>query len=417
MDLNKIKKYLVINNFITISLSVLPIAIIIGPGVVNSLIVIISLLFFSKKIHWHLFTNIYFKLFFIFFLYLVINSFLSQDPLLSIIRTFSYLKFAIFSLALAGFLSSKIKKEIIFKIWILTISIIIIDVYFEKIFGNNIIGFVSTDPQRIASFFNKELIVGSFLFAFSFLAFSTIYKKKPRIYWTLILLIGLAIFFSGERAIFFKYLILIFINFFFFEQKIFLIKKIVFIFTFFLLIVVSLKISTTTKDRQFLLFDTLLSDKQNKYSIETENIKNNLYKIKHFAHYYTAWRMFKDHPFFGSGLKTYRIACANPNYFNEKIAQSEVRCTTHPHQIHFEILSELGMTGYLMFLIFFFYLLYMAIKQYIKNRDILLLNSTLYILIALIPIIPSGSFFGTISGVFFFTNIGFILSFIIRKNK
>ena len=178
---------------------------------------------------------------------------------------------------------------------------------------------------------------------------------------------------------------------------------------------ISIKASISTKDRQSLLLDTLLSDDQKKYSFTKENLKNNLYKIKHFAHYYTALKIFEDYPFFGSGLKTYRIVCANPNYFNDKITQSEVRCTTHPHQIHFEILSELGVTGYLMFLLFFCYFLYVAIKKYLKNREILLISSILYILVALIPIIPSGSFFGTINGIFFFTNIGFILSFLIRK--
>jgi O-antigen ligase len=290
-------------------------------------------------------------------------------------------------------------------------------VYFEKIFEKDIIGFSSSDAQRIASFFNKELIVGSFLFAFSFLAFSIFHKKNQYLYWLLILLLGLAIFLSGERAIFFKYLFYIFIFFFLLERRFFFLTKIIITLGFILLLVFSLKISNTTKDRQSILFDTLLSDRQNNYNFTSENIKNNLYKIKHFAHYYTAWKIFEDHPFFGAGLKTYRIACANPNYFNEKIIQSEVRCTTHPHQIHFEILSELGLTGYLMFLLFFFYFLYMAIKQYIKNKDILLLNSTLYIFVALIPIIPSGSFFGTISGVFFYTNIGVVLSFLIKKNK
>ena len=417
MKLYKIKKYLTTNNFIVIFFSILPIAVIISPGVINFAIVLVSLLFFSKKINWSFFSNKYFLLLFIFFLYLILNSFLSQDTELSIIRAFSYLKFVLFSFALAGFLNDNKKKVIIFKIWFLIIFITIIDVYFEKIFGNNIIGFVSSDPQRIASFFNKELIVGSFLFAFSFLSLSIFYKKKNLIYWTLIFSLGLAIFLSGERAIFFKYLIYIFIFFFLLEKRIFFFHKIIIFFIFISLIVFSLKISITTKDRQSLLFDTLLSDEKKNYTFVTKNIKNNLYKIKHFAHYYTAWKIFEDHPVFGAGLKTYRIACSNPNYFNENIAQSEVRCSSHPHQIHFEILSELGIIGYLMFLLFFCYILYVATKQYTKNKDILLLNSILYIFIALIPIIPSGSFFGTISGVFFFTNLGILFSFLIKKKN
>lgn len=415
MKLPKIKKYFIVDNFIIMLLSILPIAIIIGPAIVNTSLVTIVLLFFYKKANWSFFANKYFIFLLIFFLYLVINSFLSKDPLLSIVRVLSYIKFILFSLALAGFLNTNINRGVIFKTWFIIIFIIIIDVYFEKFFGNNIIGIISSDPQRVASFFNEELIVGSFLFAFSFLVFSIFFKKNIKIYWSLILILGMAIFLSGERAVFFKYLIYIFISIFLFEKRFSFIKKIIFIFIFILLISISLKLFITTKDRQSLLLDTLLSKDHKNTPLTVEEIKNNLYKIKHFAHYDAAWKIFKDNPFFGSGLKTYRVECSNSDYFNSKIIQSEVRCTTHPHQIHFELLSELGIIGYLMFLLFFFYFLYAAIKQYAKNKEIILLNSTIYIFIALIPIIPSGSFFGTISGVFFFTNIGFILSFLIKK--
>lgn len=415
MKLPKIKKYFIVDNFIIMLLSILPIAIIIGPAIVNTSLITIVLLFFYKKANWSFFANKYFIFLLIFFLYLVINSFLSKDPLLSIVRVLSYIKFILFSLALAGFLNTNINRGVIFKTWFIIIFIIIIDVYFEKFFGNNIIGIISSDPQRVASFFNEELIVGSFLFAFSFLVFSIFFKKNIKIYWSLILILGMAIFLSGERAVFLKYLIYIFISIFLFEKRFSFIKKIIFIFIFILLISISLKLFITTKDRQSLLLDTLLSKDHKNTPLTVEEIKNNLYKIKHFSHYDAAWKIFKDNPFFGSGLKTYRVECSNPDYFNSKIIQSEVRCTTHPHQIHFELLSELGIIGYLMFLLFFFYFLYAAIKQYAKNKEIILLNSTIYIFIALIPIIPSGSFFGTISGVFFFTNIGFILSFLIKK--
>lgn len=415
MKLPKIKKYLIIDNFIIMLLSILPIAIIISPTIVNTTLVTIVLLFFYKKANWSFFANKYFIFLLIFFLYLVINSFLSKDPLLSIVRVLSYIKFILFSLALAGFLNTNINRGVIFKTWFVIIFIIIIDVYFEKFFDNNIIGIKSSDPQRVASFFNEELIVGSFLFAFSFLVFSIFFEKNIKIYWSLILILGMAIFLSGERAIFLKYLIYIFISIFLFEKRFSFIKKIIFVFIFILLISISFKLSITTKDRQSLLLDTLLSKDNKNTPLTVEEIKNNLNKIKHFAHYDTAWKIFKDNPFFGSGLKTYRVECSNPDYFNSKIIQSEVRCTTHPHQIHFELLSELGIIGYLMFLLFFFYFLYAAIKQYAKNKEIILLNSTIYIFIALIPIIPSGSFFGTLSGVFFFINFGFILSFLIKK--
>lgn len=50
METSKTKKLFIINNFITILLSILPIAIIIGPAFTNILLVGIILFFFVKKL-------------------------------------------------------------------------------------------------------------------------------------------------------------------------------------------------------------------------------------------------------------------------------------------------------------------------------------------------------------------------------
>ena len=38
----------------------------------------------------------------------------------------------------------------------------------------------------------------------------------------------------------------------------------------------------------------------------------------------------------------------------KKIPLTSQRCSTHPHQIHFELLSEQGLIGYLIFFFFIF---------------------------------------------------------------
>ena len=77
--------------------------------------------------------------------------------------------------------------------------------------------------------------------------------------------------------------------------------------------------------------------------------------------------------------------------------------SVHPHQVHFEFLSELGIFGYLSFLIFF---IYHFIKYY-KNRKsnkILNLSGLLFIITSLLPILPSGSFFTSHAATFFWIN-------------
>ena len=48
-------------------------------------------------------------------------------------------------------------------------SIVVFDVFFEKYFGFNTLGFKSLNSTRIISFFYDESIVGSFLFCFGLL--------------------------------------------------------------------------------------------------------------------------------------------------------------------------------------------------------------------------------------------------------
>ena len=41
------------------------------------------------------------------------------------------------------------------------------------------------------------------------------------------------------------------------------------------------------------------------------------------------------------------------NILKENLKFTHLRCSTHPHQIHFELLSEQGLIGY--FIFFYFY--------------------------------------------------------------
>ena len=55
--------------------------------------------------------------------------------------------------------------------------------------------------------------------------------------------------------------------------------------------------------------------------------------------YLSAYKVFKNYPVFGVGNKNYRVeTCSNEKKLN-------YICTTHPHQIYFEFLSEHGLLG------------------------------------------------------------------------
>ena len=105
---------------------------------------------------------------------------------------------------------------------------------------------------------------------------------------------------------------------------------------------------------QRLVFLDLISNEKNFQSI----IKNTTYG----AHYYTGIKIFKDNPLIGSGLKTFRIECHKEKYIDKTLKFEG--CSTHPHQIYIEFLSDLGLLGTLSIILFIFYTL-------IKNFKVL----------------------------------------------
>jgi O-antigen ligase len=94
-------------------------------------------------------------------------------------------------------------------------------------------------------------------------------------------------------------------------------------------------------------------------------------------------------------------------------------CNTHPHNLHLQVLSEIGLIGYLFFGIFIIYLVILLFKNY-KNRNNIKFYREQYcliisILINLFPLIPSGNFFNNWMNFLFYLPIGFLIYFI-RKN-
>ena len=91
--------------------------------------------------------------------------------------------------------------------------------------------------------------------------------------------------------------------------------------------------------------------------------------------------------------------------------RTDQRRTTHPHQIHFEILSETGLIGYLSFIICFFLFLKNSIKNFINKKNIYQFFGILFVICSFLPFIPSGSFFTTFGATIFWINFALIETF------
>ena len=72
-------------------------------------------------------------------------------------------------------------------------------------------------------------------------------------------------------------------------------------------------------------------------------------KTSHYGvHYDTAIKIYNDNKYFGIGLKQFRYESSKEIYdSNENNIYKRDNWATHPHQIHFEMLSETGLFGYI----------------------------------------------------------------------
>ena len=148
----------------------------------------------------------------------------------------------------------------------------------------------------------------------------------------------------------------------------------------------------------------------------------------YFKHYKSAYNIFKENKFFGVGNKNYRVvACAK---FREKadiinakfgepsdvlgshgpkadklVAQIGYVCTTHPHQVFFEFLSEHGIFGTVIILFLIYKLIFSKFIFNLKELNYIQIGSGVYIILTFLPLIPSGSFFGDHSLTLFSLNL------------
>mgnify|MGYP006090817813 CR=1 FL=1 len=120
--------------------------------------------------------------------------------------------------------------------------------------------------------------------------------------------------------------------------------------------------------------------------------------------YVNAYDLFKKNKFLGVGLGSYLEKSGENFILNKKINGYNILPNTHPHQYHFEILALLGLPGYLFIITFLLYFLIKSLRFYKNKKNPINLTSLLFILVFLIPLLPTGSFFTTYGASMFWLN-------------
>jgi O-antigen ligase len=355
--------------------------------------------------------------FFIFSLYLFFNSlFVAENLSLSLQSSFFYFRIGLFACIIWYLIENN--KDILnhfYYILIICFSFLVIDGYFQFIFGYNIIGFPKS-TVRVSSFFNDELILGSYLSRLFPLLFALFILRKKNIFekvyiGALFILVDILIYLSGERtSFFFLNLSTLFIILLINEYKWF--RLFTFILAIFVITIITF-LDSNIKNRMIL-------NPAKSMGFTKDALAKNIFTSKHDSHIRTAFNMFLDKPIFGHGPKMFRVNCSNPKY-----STGIKPCSTHPHNFYIQLLAETGLIGFSYLLIIFIYVMYCSIrhlksiiykdkKRFLTSYQVCVLAS---ILITVWPLSPNGNFFNNWLMIIYSFPFGFYLHSVYGKNK
>jgi len=411
-DLKSFFKEDLINKFLIVLISLFPMAILSGSFIINSFTLLISflylLLIFKKKNFF--FKDIFFYIILFFFFSLIINIFFNGSGKILYERQIGILRFIITAYAIKYILTLKNFKffNLIIKTWVIFFLIVSLDIAFEIIFNQNILGFKSPITGRISSFMGDELKIGNYYHGFILLG-SLYFAYNKKFYNLIIIIIFILLcFLIGERANFIKAIIALGI-FFSFTNIIGKKNKILIALSLIIPLILIGSQNNYFKGRYY---------KQIIKPIYDNGLTKTIMSSHYGVHYFTAYKIFLNYPTFGVGLKQYRFESSKEIYKKNIYNFEDLdRWATHPHQLHFEFLCETGFFGYIFFLSFFILTIYFSLKKYFLTRNNYLLISTIFIIISFLPLLPSGSFFTTYSASIFWSNYGLMLASYNFKNK
>lgn len=363
---------------------------------------------------------------FILYFFLIMNYFLNiyRDPDFS--RSFFFIRFVFYVISLSYFLNKDyINSKKIFLYWGIITLIICIDLQVQNILGKNIFGFESIKQGnlvRLGGFLNDELKISYLINSFFVISLGSYFfynKNNNKNFLILVLVFILIVLFSvystAERANFLCLLLFIFSFFIFSKYRLYFLSTIIILIPI-IFINISYFISNEKTKRMFIDNVELIIKN---ISFNAKRNSNFLYKENHyFSHYSTAWQIAKDYPLTGVGLKNFRNFC-NKKIYKEKVYPSfrNRNCSTHPHNLFFEIISELGFFGFIVFVSIFGYFFYVSIKNSFKFKNIFLFGNTIFLMTYFIPLLPRGSFFSNWNAMLFWTVFAISVYLINKDNK
>ena len=392
----------------------LPIALVSGPFVPDSIVVVCALLFlidtFRNKLFCY-YDNSFFKIFLLFFFLINLSALLSGD-LMPLKYSLGYLRYGIFSVFVFYVLKNFKNAKLYFSYSIIAVFLfLIIDGFIQFTFGKNIFLFelnrYGNSLPYVTSVFAEEKKLGSYMARLFPLLLMSLFvinekfeqKNLDKINVLFIFLIIFTVASTTERVSFF--ILMVYIFYIFFKSKNFIKSKSII----YLIFITSLLLMFYFNPLLFHKFKSILYSSGLSHPGYTEpgkvmggyDIGFYIFSKFHHEQIINCIEIFKNNVFFGVGAKNYK----------------NITGLTHPHNFHAQILAESGLFAYVVVLSVFSFLFYKVNKLMFFRNSLSKNEEIKFILIlsfwvSLIPI-PSGDFFNNWLNIIMYLPVGFYL--------
>ena len=387
--INEIKKNELSFNIIFILFLFYPFSLVFGPALIEITIFFSVFLFcfliFKKKYKIPIkLNNINFILLVLFITICILSSLFSESIFHSLRSSVFSVRFLFYFFIIYTLLSySKEISKIFLYFSIIFFTICLIDSYTQLISGKNILLYASSH-NKITGFYFEEKKLGRFLITISPILVGLYMKfikeslnlKLFKIFFFLNIVFIIVLFTSERVSMFYAgFTILIFIMYGYKISKKYLL----------LLLIPTLIFVVFYEFKIYKFHDQV----NNTIKQITNNKSEFSYpSTQHRAFMHTSYELFKERPILGIGPNNYRFKC------NEIKTTKIINCSTHPHNIFFQLLAETGLLGILVYIYFLIYIMSRIINfitfKINQNINIFFILPVFYFCN---PFFPSGNFF------------------------
>ena len=450
-------------NFLNLLFCFIPISYIGGNLVLNLnilSIIVLTVVFYSNEV-FKLKLNIFDKLIIFFFSYILLTALISgysnvlaeksEKDFTILIKTLAFFRFLIFYFIIKFLINKEIINFRFFFIFCTACTIFVcLDIVFQTYTGKDIFGYELVF-RRASGPFDSELVAGSYLQRFSIFSFFLFYfyqkmnkqKKFNSIVLIYFALVAACIIFSGNKMPFILFLFMLLLIFIFENntRKIFFVLSIqttvIFLIFFYSNPLVKDHFgSVFTKPNHFLNLTEFKKEvEQEKEFLGIEVAKNIILKNKkgkiikdhhyymffnnkkfeikntYMKDFYSGYKTWQLNKYLGEGIRSYRVNCSKTIVVN---------CSPHPHNYYLDILSNLGLIGFVILLILFFKTIFnfLCIKYFSNTRiknDFIIIPFLYLFIIEVFPLRTAGSFFSTSNATFIFLVMSITIALINKR--